>query len=69
MQIDPDLWRLAEADYRRDLHATFRSGITAVVLATFTIVGLGTAPALLASNLAVVGAAIENQRAARAQLE
>ncbi|MEZ5341624.1 MAG: PP2C family protein-serine/threonine phosphatase [Acidimicrobiales bacterium] len=56
MQIDPDLWRLADADYRRDLHATFRSGITAVVLATFAIVGLATWPALLASMLGVPAA-------------
>lgn len=39
-QIDPDLWRLADAEYRRDFQAALRETFAALVLATMALVGV-----------------------------
>lgn len=52
-QIDPDLWRLANNDYRRDTQSAIFTAIASLALVVLTIVGIGVWPALAVSMLAV----------------
>ncbi len=52
-QIDPDLWRLANNDYRRDFQSAVFTSIAALCLVVLTIAGVGLWPALAVSLLAV----------------
>jgi sigma-B regulation protein RsbU (phosphoserine phosphatase) len=55
-QTDPDLWRLANNDYRRDLLMTVFTAIAAAALFAVTITGVGIWTALIVSLLALPGA-------------
>ncbi len=55
-QTDPDLWRLANNDYRRDLLMTVFTAIAAASLFAVTITGVGIWTAVIVSLLAVPGA-------------
>ena len=52
-QIDPDLWRLANNDYRRDFQSAVFTSIAAMALVVLAIAGIGVWPALAVSLLAV----------------
>lgn len=55
-KIDPDIWRLAQGDYRRDLQTSVFTVLAAVALVVVTIVPIGLGPALLVSLLALPSA-------------
>jgi sigma-B regulation protein RsbU (phosphoserine phosphatase) len=61
-QIDPDLWRLAHNDYRRDLQAAVSAGIACLALLVVALAGIGLVPAFAVSLLAVpAGLALAGQ--------
>jgi sigma-B regulation protein RsbU (phosphoserine phosphatase) len=61
-QIDPDLWRLAHNDYRRDLHSAVFSAIACLALLVAAVAGIGLLPAATMSLLAVpAGVALAGQ--------
>lgn len=51
--IDPDLWRLADEEYKRDLQSSIFAVAATVALAVIAIVGIELIPAVVASSLAV----------------
>ena len=51
--IDPDLWRLADAEYRRDLLSAFGTLLAGVVLAVLAFSSLSRLPAMASGFLAV----------------
>ena len=55
-QSDPDLWRLANADYRRDVQSAVFFGIAAGALVIIALAGVSMWPALVASLLGVPAA-------------
>ena len=67
-QIDPDLWRLADNDYRRDLQSAIFTALAALALVVVAIVGIGAWPAILVSLLAVPAAVALATRASRAEV-
>ena len=67
-QIDPDLWRLADNDYRRDLQSAIFTALAALALMVVAIVGIGAWPAILVSLLAVPAALALATRASRAEV-
>ncbi len=52
-QIDPDLWRLADEEYRRDFQSSVFAVIAAVVLGFLAVRPIDTLSAVIASSLAV----------------
>ncbi len=52
-QIDPDLWRLANSDYQRDLQTSIFTVLAAIALVVVTFAGIGFWPAFIVSLLAV----------------
>jgi serine phosphatase RsbU (regulator of sigma subunit) len=52
-QTDPDLWRLANNDYRRDFQSAVFTAIAALALFVVAAAGIGVWPALAVSLLAV----------------
>lgn len=61
-QTDPDLWRLADNDYRRDLLMTVYTAIAAAALFAVTITGVDIWTALIVSLLAIpAGFALVNR--------
>ncbi|MFV0524070.1 MAG: PP2C family protein-serine/threonine phosphatase [Acidimicrobiales bacterium] len=55
-QVDADLWRLADSDYRRDAWAAGVSGIAAFALLVVALVGIGFWAAAAVSLLAIPAA-------------
>lgn len=51
--IDPDLWRLADEEYRRDFQSALFAVMATVTLSVIAFVGIDTLPALVASLLAI----------------
>jgi serine phosphatase RsbU (regulator of sigma subunit) len=51
--IDPDLWRLADGDYRRDFQSSLAAVVSGFVLVVIVVVGVSTLPALLSASLAL----------------
>jgi serine phosphatase RsbU (regulator of sigma subunit) len=66
-QIDPDLWRLADNDYRRDLQSAVFTSVATLALVVVAIVGIGFWPALLVSLLAVPAGVAFAGRASQAE--
>ncbi len=54
--IDPDLWRLANNDYRRDIQMAIFTVLAAVACAAVAIAGIDLLPAVLVSALALPSA-------------
>ncbi len=67
-QIDPDLWRLANNDYRRDFQSAVFTGIAAVALLVVAAAGVGVWPALAVSLLAVPAAMALAGRASQTEI-
>lgn len=67
-QIDPDLWRLADADYRRDFQSAVAAMSAAVVLAVVAIVGVGQIPSLVSAALAIPSAITLSRRRSLAEI-
>lgn len=55
-QTDPDLWRLANYDYRRDVQSAVFSAIATGALVVVALAGIGVWPAVAVSLLAVPAA-------------
>lgn len=55
-KIDPDIWRLADGDYRRDLQTAIFSALAALALFVVALAAIGVWPAALVSLLAVPSA-------------
>ncbi len=55
-QVDYDLWRLANNDYRRDIQMAVFTVLAAVAMATVTIAGISLFPAIIVSLLALPSA-------------
>lgn len=67
-QIDPDLWRLANYDYTRDVQSAVFMSIAAAALAIVALVGIGFWPAFVVSMLAVPGALALAGRASQTEI-
>ena len=67
-QIDPDLWRLANNDYRRDFQSAVFTSIAAMALVVLAIAGIGVWPALAVSLLAVPAGMALVGRASQAEI-
>ncbi len=65
---DPDLWRLANNDYRRDLQTTAFSALAALALVIVAAVGIGTWSALGVSLLALPSAVALLNRDAQTEI-
>ncbi len=52
-QIDPDLWRLADADYRRDLLSAIGAVTASAILGVIVVVGVSRLIALASPVLAL----------------
>jgi sigma-B regulation protein RsbU (phosphoserine phosphatase) len=61
-QIDPDIWRLANNDYRRDLQTAMFTILATVALVVVAIVRIGVWPAVAVSLLAVPSAVALTRR-------
>ncbi|MDH3294213.1 MAG: SpoIIE family protein phosphatase, partial [Acidimicrobiia bacterium] len=55
-QIDPDLWHLAQNDYRRDLQTAIFTALASLALLVVAVVGIGFWPSVLVSLLGVPAA-------------
>ncbi|MEL7156742.1 MAG: PP2C family protein-serine/threonine phosphatase [Actinomycetota bacterium] len=67
-QIDPDLWRLANNDYRRDFQSAVFTAIAAIALAVAAVAGIGFWPAIAVSLLAVPAAMALAGRASQTEI-
>ena len=67
-QVDPNLWRLAQNDYRRDLQMAVFTGLAALALVVVAIVGIGFWPSFLVSLLGVPAAVALMNRSAQAEI-
>ncbi len=66
--IDPDLWRLANNDYRRDFQSAVFTAIAAIALVVVAIAGIGLWPAIAVSLLAVPAAMALAGRASQTEI-
>ncbi|MEM9134074.1 MAG: PP2C family protein-serine/threonine phosphatase [Actinomycetota bacterium] len=66
--IDPDLWRLANNDYRRDFQSAVFTAIAAISLVVVAIAGIGLWPAIAVSLLAVPAAMALAGRASQTEI-
>ncbi|MEM7341812.1 MAG: PP2C family protein-serine/threonine phosphatase [Actinomycetota bacterium] len=64
-QIDPDIWRLANSDYRRDIESAIFTAIASVALVILALADVGLWPALAVSLLAVPAGVALAGRASR----
>ncbi len=67
-QVDPNLWRLAQNDYRRDLQMAVFTGLAALALVVVAIVGIGFWPSFLVSLLGLPAAVALMNRSAQAEI-
>lgn len=67
-QIDPDLWRLANNDYRRDVQSAVLTSLACLALMVVALVGIGLGPAAVVSLLAVPATVALASRSSHAEV-